>query len=151
MASLRPDGTKQISLSREQYKEINTALRAFYQETKCTLIALCDISGLIIAQSGTFNPTKATLLSALAAGNYLATQEIGKLIGEKDGFKVEFHEGSEQNLYITSVDETHILTVVFTQNSTFGMVRLLAAKLTKELEATFSHDKPQELPATNVA
>lgn len=134
MAQLREDGSKQITLTRTQFERIQTAFSSFYKKTKCGAIVLSDVSGLAVAKVGRLDTMKLELLSTLTAGNYAATAEIARLIGEDTGFKVQFHEGQGQNIYVSGVNEDFLMTIVFSKQTTFGMIRVLAAKTISELE-----------------
>ncbi len=128
MESLYQDGSKRIQLSKGQFQDLNKCLRSFYQKTKCLSVILCDASGLMLAKQGHMESNNFALLSTLAAADYAATLEMSKILGEENGFKVHFHEGKNSNLYLTSVNETCYLIVVFSKNTTFGMVRVQASK-----------------------
>ena len=134
-ADIFADGSKRICLSKTQFEQINAALRSFYQKTKCGGALLADVSGMLVAHAGTFDASTKALLSTLAAGNYAATNEMARLIREESGFKVHFLEGRKSSVYITGADESFFLVVVFGETVTFGMVRILAAKLCEQLAA----------------
>lgn len=135
-AELLPDGTRRLTLSKEQYTEINTVLKGFYQRTKCTGVLLADMSGLVIAHSGILHPATVSLVSAVAAGNFAATNELARLVGESDGFMMCFHEGKTNSIYLIGLDESYLLAVIFGTNTTFGMIRVLAQKTGEQLMPT---------------
>ena len=130
---LLADGTRQISLGREQFEEINTVLGAFYKQTKCGVVMLSDVSGLAVALKGTLDQQKMALLSSLAAGNYAATGEIARLIDEENSFSGQYHEGENQSIYLKGVNDEFFLTVVFRKHIAFGMVRVLVDKVIVKL------------------
>ncbi len=74
-----------------------------------------------------------SIIAALAAGNYAATGELARLIGEQSGFKVQFHEGGEYSLYLAEVFDDYFLVVIFGKQTSFGMVRVLASAMTPKL------------------
>ncbi len=133
MSVLQPDGTKQISLSEESYAGLNSTLKNFYQRTKCAAIILSDESGLLVARQGNMETNNLPVLSALAAADFAATTEMAKLIGESQSFKMHFHEGQTNNIYITGINPEFFLVVIFGKNTTFGMVRVLVEKACDEL------------------
>jgi len=132
-------GLNKIVLSRKQFEQINAILEKLQEKTKCTAAILSDISGLVIAHKGTMNVGSYSILSALTAANYAATNEIAGLIGESEGFKMHYHEGPELNLYVTAAKNQFIFVIVFSKETTFGMVRVLSTKVVKELTEVFSH------------
>lgn len=148
MVELLPDGTKPITLTRQQFTAIERALKSFYQNTKCGVVMLSDESGLAVAQSGRLDQAKMSLLSTLAAGNYAATAQMAKLISEETGFDKQFHEGQENSVYITGVTATYFLVIVFGRDTTFAMIRVMAEKLLEELRAVLgeaAHDGSEEV------
>ena len=139
MAQLFPDGTRRVSLSPQQYEEIGGVLKGFVRETKCAGIMLIDDSGLLIAYAGGLARNRMVLLATLAAANYAATTEMARLVDETKGFKVHFHEGTENHVYVSGFGEEFCLVVVFDRNTTFGMVRLLAGKSAGLLQSVLQH------------
>ena len=126
-------GLNQIVLSKKQFGEINSILEKLQVKTKCLAAILSDISGLVIAHKGTMNSNNYSTLSALTAANYAATNQIAELIGEHEGFKMHYHEGPEFNLYVTAAKNQFIFVIVFSKQTTFGMVRVLSSKVVNEL------------------
>ena len=96
-------------------------------------VLLADISGRLICVRNAkqrFNPTN---LAALTAGNMAATTEIAKQIGEERPFQLIFHEGEEQNIYLSDIAGNFLLVVVFDNSVQIGVVRLFTRQAIKEL------------------
>jgi len=149
MAELLADGTKKVALTSAQFERVQAILQSFYAQTKCGVIMLSDESGLAIALRGRLDSKKMMLLSTVAAGNYAATLEMAKLVGEPDGFKVQFHEGvHENNIYVKGVLGSFFIVVVFGENTTFGMIRVLTEKTITELKEVLSQVSTVEEEAT---
>lgn len=132
-AELFPDGTRRLTLSKDQFTRVSAVLKGVYQRTKCTGILLADMSGLVIAHNGILHPSTVSMITAVAAGNYAATNELARLIGETNGFTMCFHEGKNNSIYLTGLDESFLLGIVFGTNQTFGMIRVLAQKAGEQL------------------
>ena len=148
-APMLADGTKRLCLSEGQFAEISGVLRGVYQKTKCSAAILADESGLLIAHSGTMPSGNMSLIAAVAAGKYAATNELARLVGEQGGFRVHFHEGAKNNLFLTGVDDTHFLAIVFGSQTTFGMVRVLVHKAGEQLVALLdAADKSEQSEKT---
>ena len=133
MAQLAADGTIQLSLSEAQFREVDDLLNGIYRKVRCTGIGLAHSSGLLINSYGTIEPSRLSLLSTLAAGAYAATAEMAKLINESSGFNVHLHEGQNESLYLTGVNDQFYLFLIFGRNTTFGMVRVMASKILERL------------------
>lgn len=96
-------------------------------------VLLADISGRLISVRNAkqrFNPTN---LAALTAGNMAATTEIARQIGEERPFQLIFHEGEEQNIYLSDIAGNFLLVVVFDNSTQIGVVRLFTRQAIKEL------------------
>jgi predicted regulator of Ras-like GTPase activity (Roadblock/LC7/MglB family) len=123
-----------LHISPEQFRALNETLLEVYQRTKCIAIVLVDSSGTVISRSGTMPDDAGLMLATLAAANFAASTEMAKLVGESAGFAAHFHEGEQSSIYITGVSERFVLVIVFSKRATtFGMVRLLAAKAIERL------------------
>lgn len=99
-------------------------------------IFLIDRNGQILVATGETENIDTTSLASLVAGTTAATSSLAKLLGEEE-FPVHFHEGARDNLHISLVGEEHILTVVFDQRSSLGLVRLRVKKATASLLEVF--------------
>lgn len=115
----------------------------------CTLLA--DTGGQLISAVGTAPGTDSVTLAALAASNMAATTEMARLVGEPNSFSYLFHEGKEQNIYITAVGDTFLLVILFDHSSQIGWVRLLARKTALELlDVVEEIQEAEESPGTVV-
>lgn len=112
---------------------------------KCAF--LVDREGHMVAHVGEHQDFDIDTISALVAGSFAATREMARLLGEEE-FTVMFHEGHRDNLQVNLVGDRAILTVIFDDRTTVGMVRLYAgeagAKLTELVERS-SGDESQDL------
>lgn len=144
MAELQKDGMKRLFLSRKQFDEAGGVLRGFYQKTKCPVVVLADAAGMLVSHSGTMDNQNAGLLSALAAGNLAATGEIARLCGEEGGFQAQFLEGKKRGFYVSPVDGNFLVAVVFAENTTLGMVRVLLTKVMEQLREALRHKEGEE-------
>ena len=73
------------------------------------------------------------ILSALTASNMAATAEIARQIGEENPFKLMFHEGDDQNIYLSNVAGSFLLVVLFSTKVQIGLVRLFTGQAVKNL------------------
>lgn len=141
-------GLNSLIISKKQFTQVNQLLELLRKKTNASAIVLADISGLVIARDSEMSQGHLSTLSALAAANYAATWEMAGLVGEKVGFKANYLEGDTHNLYVGSVDNRFILVVVFTKDTTFGLVRVVSIKALEKLgeilsEEEIAHEKIQ--------
>jgi len=83
---------QQIMLSTEVFNQVSEVLREFVASTRADFSIFCDANGHPITHAGKAGQINLSSLSALAAGDFAATMEIARLIGERDGFKFMFQE-----------------------------------------------------------
>lgn len=130
------DGTKIISLSKGQFVDISTVLQHLRKQIgRCPAAILVEMSGLLIAKCGhrSLNSNGYTLLATLAAANYAATNQMANLVGELKGFKTQFLEGKDVNIFMSSVSEDYLLVMLLVKDITFEMATAEAVMAGKEL------------------
>jgi predicted regulator of Ras-like GTPase activity (Roadblock/LC7/MglB family) len=133
MARTRIDGSKTIMFDPVQYDGVKKYLGELYSKTRAKVVLFADMSGQIIGERGDTAEMNTTVLSALAAGDFAATAEIAKLVGEGDRFKLHFHEGETKNVYLTNVGDQFFLIIIFDATVALGMVRVYTKKAVESL------------------
>lgn len=101
---------------------------------KCAL--LVDKEGHLVARTGSVRTFDTDTISALVAGSFAATREMARILGEEE-FSVMFHQGERDNIQLNLVGDRTILTVIFDEQTTVGMVRLYATEASRKLVETF--------------
>lgn len=101
---------------------------------KCAL--LIDKEGHMVAREGSSESIDVDTISALVAGSFAATREMARLLGEEE-FSVMFHQGERDNIQLNLIGDRTILTVIFDDQTTVGMVRLYAGEAGTKLAEIF--------------
>lgn len=135
MARTKIDGSKTIMFDPAQYEGVKKYLGELYSKTRAKVVLFADMSGQIICERGDTAEMNTTVLSALAAGDFAATAEIAKLVGEGDRFKLHFHEGETKNVYLTNVGDQFFMIIIFDATVALGMVRVYTKKAVESLLA----------------
>lgn len=134
-------------LYEKELQTLNQKLTDLLRNTKSIVALIVDDSGQLIASQGTIESLDPTLLGTLAAGNFGATSELAKLIGETE-FTLVFHQGEKENIHITSIEDKGILVIIFDNKVPIGLVRMYAQKAIKNfvpiLEKTLTEKAKQE-------
>jgi predicted regulator of Ras-like GTPase activity (Roadblock/LC7/MglB family) len=128
------DGSKITILSSEQYEAIKKCLGELYSKTKANAVLFADIAGQLIGERGDTSHINTTVLAALAAADFSATAEMAKLVGEEARFKLLFHEGEKNNVYLTNVGDEYFLIIIFQSHVALGMVRVYTKKAVEALD-----------------
>ena len=134
-------------------RDANRLLREFLKLSNAKCAMLVDREGHMVTRQGVTRDLDMDTISALVAGSFAATREMARVLGE-DEFSVLFHQGKTDNIQLSLVGDRTLLTVIFDEATTVGMVRLYAAETTKRLADLFekherevreSGKKPEDL------
>jgi predicted regulator of Ras-like GTPase activity (Roadblock/LC7/MglB family) len=133
MGDRREEG-ESVSTQADHLEGCVSVLGEFLEETGALCAMIFDRGGERVAERGVAGSTDLTAIGALAAGAYASTEELARLIGERE-FSVLFHQGEQDHLLVTLVDEGHLLLVVFDDRTTVGLVRMCAKAVAARLSA----------------
>jgi predicted regulator of Ras-like GTPase activity (Roadblock/LC7/MglB family) len=123
-----------MTIDGEPTHSTDGVLRDFLHETAALCAVVFDRSGTRIAGQGLAGNIDLAAIGSLAAGAYASTEQMARLIGERE-FSVLFHQGEHEHLLVTLVDENHLLLVVFDDRTTIGLVRVAAKASARQLSA----------------
>jgi hypothetical protein len=98
MVQVAEKSTQQFMLSTDTFNQVNEILRELVTSTRSDFALFCDANGNPITHHGKQHVANLSGLAALAAGNFAATREMARVIGEKEGFKFIFQEGDRRTL-----------------------------------------------------
>ena len=121
---------------REDIRNINRILREFLKLSNAKCALLVDKEGHMITKQGVTRSFDMDTISALVAGSFAATKEMARVLGE-DEFSILFHQGKTDNIQLSLVGNRTLLTVIFDDSTTIGMVRLYANETSKRLLEVF--------------
>jgi predicted regulator of Ras-like GTPase activity (Roadblock/LC7/MglB family) len=122
-------------LSKEQFDGIFTCLADLATKLRLMAVLLVDGSGRILAQKmgEGWKDTRLEGLAALSAGSFSASNEMARLLGEANRFKMVLHEGEKRNIFVCSVNPLYFLVVVFESGTALGMIRLFTRRTVEQL------------------
>lgn len=115
---------------------IDKILGEFLRLSKSDCVLLVDKEGHMITRAGASTSFDEDTISALVAGSFSATREMARLLGEEQ-FSALFHQGERDNIQLSLVGDRTILTIVFDDSTTLGMVRLYVTDAVRKLEELF--------------
>jgi predicted regulator of Ras-like GTPase activity (Roadblock/LC7/MglB family) len=129
---------------RNDLGRIDRVLEEFVRLSGSSCVMLVDKEGHMITRSGKTPSFDQDTISALVAGSFSATKEMARLLGEKE-FSALFHQGERDNIQLSLVGNRTILTVIFDDTTTLGMIRLYVKEAVRKLEDLFNDiDKQQK-------
>lgn len=122
-----------FTLTVEQAEAIDVSLERMAYESEASCIILADVTGQLISERGKTSGFNTQVLSALAAGELSATQEMARLVGEKARFNLLLHEGEDRSVYLSPVGHKMLLIIVFDERTPIGLVRIILKNAVDEL------------------
>lgn len=112
--------------------QLDALLREFLSVSGAKCALLVDKDGYLVTQQGEALSFNKDTISALVAGGYGATKEIARLLGE-DEFSVLYHQGKRESIQLTLISDRVLLTVIFDDRTTLGMVRLYSQEAARKI------------------
>ena len=115
---------------------LDRVMEEFLHKAGARSAYLIDKDGHLITSSGADGDFDADTISALVAGAFAATKEMARLLGERE-FSALFHQGQRDNIQLSLVGDRAILTILFDDSTTLGMVRLYVSEAVERLVKVF--------------
>lgn len=128
---------ERLAYYEQDLERIERCLEEFLKLSNARCAVLVDRDGHEVGKRGEIDGFALDTIAALAAGSFAATRQMAKLIGEGE-FTSLYHQGARDHLLIQLVGDRSLLTIVFNEKTTLGMVRLYATEAAKHLEAIYS-------------
>jgi len=97
-------------------------------------ILVIDNAGTLIVNMGSRVELDAVALAAVAAANFAATEQIARLIGERD-FVLLFYKGHSESFHFSRVGKDYIIVTIFDNSLSLGLLRLKIAEVVQALES----------------
>lgn len=126
-----------LILKRKHTDRLDRALHEMLKKADARFALLVDQDGRRLACRGVVEGLDIDALCALIAGSFATTREMAKLLGES-AFTVLFHQGEKDHIHNALVDDDTILSIVFDDRTTIGMVRLYSKEYGRDLADVMS-------------
>lgn len=121
-----------VVVSLEVLQDIRDYLSKEVMTEGISSILVIDNAGTLIVNMGSRIELDAISLAAVAAANFAATEQIARLIGERD-FVLLFYKGHEESFHFTRVGEDYIIVTIFDNSLSLGLLRLKIAEVSQVL------------------
>jgi predicted regulator of Ras-like GTPase activity (Roadblock/LC7/MglB family) len=119
-------------LLEEDIQRLDDVLREYLERSDATTAMVIDKGGFLITNQGDARRFDLTTIAALASGAYLANQTIANLVHEEN-FDSVYQQGEKFSMFVTNIDESCLLMVVFSSKVGVGMVKYHAAEARKQI------------------
>ncbi|MEO0292843.1 MAG: roadblock/LC7 domain-containing protein [candidate division WOR-3 bacterium] len=120
----------------KEFQAIKECLEELCRETKAVTVLLIDKAGQLITSAGNVSSIDVPSFATLSAADFAATSNLADLIGEHD-FSTLFHQGVHKSIYVSLIADRVILAVIFTKETTLGLVRIKVKKTAEKLSELF--------------
>jgi predicted regulator of Ras-like GTPase activity (Roadblock/LC7/MglB family) len=121
-----------LTFYKDDVDRIDKLLAEFLRLSGAKCALLIDKEGHLVTKRGELRTIDIDTISALVAGSFAATKEMARLLGEEE-FTAMFHQGERDNIQLSLVGDRTLLTILFDDRTTVGMVRLYATETAKKL------------------
>ena len=107
-------------------------------DTSAYAVLLITTVGNLVDSAGLTQDLDVDTLSALIAGNFMASNQIANMLGRESNFKLSYHESDQHNIYSYGVGENYLLVTVFGGETRPGIVWFYAQRAASDLAEILS-------------
>lgn len=119
-------------LFEEDIRRLDEVLNEYLERSDATTALVIDKGGFLITSQGDARRFDLTTIGALASGAYLANQTIANLVHEEN-FDSVYQQGDKFSMFVTNIDESCLLMVIFASKVGVGMVKYHATDARKQI------------------
>jgi DNA-binding response OmpR family regulator len=136
-AEARPEArpARVYIFSRPDLDKIEMSLSKLRAQTTAESVLLLEEAGYVIAAKGMVADTDVQALSSLIVGGRSMSNQLATLLGEGDGFAMNYLEGQRVSVYTTGLGQGLFLVIVVPKGTKQGVVWLYAKEAAAEIEA----------------
>ncbi len=125
----------QLVLSKTQLTTLNTDMAQLGRQSGVRFIILADFSGQDISSWDAVGSNDTATIAALAAGDLLATLELGRMLGGRRACNLVVQEHDDQTVLIARVGQGFLLLLATSKDVPLGWSRLAIKRLAERIEA----------------
>jgi predicted regulator of Ras-like GTPase activity (Roadblock/LC7/MglB family) len=124
----------QTVLSKTQLTTLQTDMAQLGRQRGVRFIVLADFSGQDISAWDAAGSSDTATISALAAGDLLATLELGRMLGGRRACNLVVQEHDDQTVLIARVGQGFLLLLATAKDVPLGWSRLAIKRLADRIE-----------------
>ena len=134
-APARPGGQRVYIFSQADLARIEAALSKLRAQATAEAVMLIEEAGYVITAKGLVGGKDVEALSSLIVGGRSMSNQLANLLGEGDGFAMNYFEGQRVSVYTTGLSRGLFLVVVVPKGTKQGVVWLYAKEAVTEIES----------------
>ena len=119
-----------LALYGEAYARVDQHLEELLEQTGVRYCLLVDRKGFVLSHKEALwapRPPALDSVATLVASNAAATAALANMLGERT-FSEQTHQGENGTLYVESVGDQALLTLIFDSSVALGKVKVYARK-----------------------
>lgn len=113
-------------LIEEDIQLLDDELRELLEKSDATTALIIDKGGFLITSKGDDRRYDLTTIAALASGAFMANETIANLVHEPT-FNSVYQQGEKVSMFVMTIDEQCLLSVIFRAQVSVGVVKYFAA------------------------
>lgn len=130
------------TLSEQQSRSMERVLKAALADSGADAMAVCDMSGNVLAQQDRDGGRSLGNAAALAAGAWAATRALAELLDES-AFRSIAYRGQKSGVMVHAIGKEHFILVITGQDAIEGMVRLLVRRAVRQISGILEGARDQ--------
>jgi|SRR4051812_34212289 predicted regulator of Ras-like GTPase activity (Roadblock/LC7/MglB family) len=119
-------------LIEEDVHQLDEYLGELLKQSDATTALIIDKGGFLISSAGDARRFDLTTIAALASGAFMANQTIANLIHETS-FDSVYQQGQQYSMFVITVDEFCLLTVIFKAQVSVGVVKYFSMPAARQI------------------
>ncbi|MDV6373291.1 roadblock/LC7 domain-containing protein [Deinococcus arenicola] len=126
-----------LALYGDAYARVDAHLQELLDATGVRYGLLIDRNGFVLSHKEALwadRPPALDSVAALVASNAAATAALANMLGERT-FSEQIHQGENGTLYVESVGDSALLTLIFDAGVPLGKVKVYAKKTVAQITA----------------
>ncbi|MFC6591729.1 roadblock/LC7 domain-containing protein [Deinococcus lacus] len=139
-----------LALYGDAYERVDRHLEELLSNTGVRYCLLVDRKGFVLSHKEAIwapRPPALDSVATLVASNAAATAALANMLGERT-FSEQIHQGENGTLYVESVGDEALLTLIFDSNVPLGRVKVQTKKTIAEVAAILK--EISEMPAVEL-
>lgn len=132
-----------LALTGEHFEILAARLENLRVDMGARVCILADITGNILAQTGSIPEIDLSPMIALLGGNIAASVELSRQLRYPDTVHLAYYEGPPYDLYVANVGQNFFLTTLYDrrkENSRIGLVWLYKRRALDDLAVLLNQD-----------
>ena len=113
-------------LIEEDIQLLDEEMRELLEKSDATTALIIDKGGFLICSQGDDRRFDLTTIAALASGAFMANETIANLVHEPT-FNSVYQQGEKVSMFVMTIDEHCLLSVIFKAQVSVGVVKYFAA------------------------